>query len=195
MKKRTYLFALILVFCCCGCSRNAETETKETTEPTGFKMYVNADTSERYDDVSGFLASEFCASVEKQGFTVYLPSYDTEKYTLEQIRVTGNVYTFYLYEASTEKRLSYGITYDAPFKSETERQAYYQETEHDVITSVDKNGTAQEVYVHKMPFTVTDVYNLSYLPFDGYDVYINSDSPTPDEAIAYIHEFDLVPAE
>ncbi len=173
---------------------DAPEETPEETQKSVSSMDIAR--TVYYDDVDEFLSSDFCHTMQSAGYTPYVLSYDTEKYELSHIRCDSRFYEFSLLEKENGGSIIYCVTYDAYFKNVEEIAALYvDEPEKNLITSVEKDGSVFDVHVSRIPSPDVSHYNLSYLPFEGYMVYIGSDSPTPEEAIAYIHEFDLVPAE
>ena len=69
------------------------------------------------------------------------------------------------------------------------------DTSGDSIVTVEKDGVNYDVYVSKTILVDYDEYSIAYIPFEGYILDIHPRVSTPEEALAYIHEFDLVPVE
>ncbi len=206
MKKQAYLFALILAFCCCGCSetpsfpeasaqKELETQAPVDLGLAGGTYCVDLDTTVYYDSVSEFLDSEFCENMKESGFAPYLLSYDESRYELRRMRSDGKFYDFQLKDTVNDLSITCSIKYSGTYH---EIEDLYENTVQAIeptITAVDKDGVTYDVAVQQVPFDPEIKYNITYIPMDGYTLYIGTDSPTPEEAIAYIHEFDLVAAE
>ncbi len=196
MKNYTYVFALILALCCCGCSETPE-EPAETEPSTTENIIFCAETpSLSFDSLEAFLASEACAQMRNNGYIPYVPTYDAEVYEVLSVRLINDTYEIGFRHITENKRVLYCVTCNSIFeKAEDFAEIYRDAPEKNVILTTEKDGVVYEGYVMHTPFQEELVYNLHYIPIAGYDVYIHSDSPTPEEAIAYIHEFDLVAAE
>ncbi len=205
MKKQAYLFALILALCCCGCSETSsfpeasaqkelETQAPVDLGLAGGSYCVDLDTTVYYDSVSEFLDSEFCMNMKESGFAPYLLSYDESRYEFYGMRADGKFYDFQLKDTESGLSITCSVSYSETYH---EIEDLYENTVHAIdptITAVEKDGVTYDVAVHQVPFEPEIQYNITYIPMDGYTLYIGTDSPTPEEAIAYIHEFDLVPA-
>ncbi|MBE6826090.1 MAG: hypothetical protein E7511_04305 [Ruminococcus sp.] len=189
MKKR--VLALVLPMMLCGCSAEAAVESK-STEPV---MHVNIDDTIPYQDVPAFLASDFCKEMRESGYTVYVPEFDAEKYDFVKVESHRSFYNFFFDEKGTSKRINYQITYNTFEKTVEEFTGNVLDTSGDIFTTVEKDGVEYDVYIPKTPYMTETEYNLQYIPFEKYHVYILCKTSTPEEALAYIHDFDLVPVE
>lgn len=181
---KRFSFILLPSLLLCGCSQQSE----ET-------VHIDEDLTITYSDVDEFLASDFCDTMKEDGFTVYLPSFDTEKYTISRIISSNELYWFVLKNTENDQGIIYQISYDCYEQTVDQLSDNKMDKSGDIITTAEKNGITYDVYLSKTLYVDWDEYNLIYLPFEDYSVYIGSDSPTPEAALSYIHDFDLVPAE
>lgn len=186
------LMCMSLFLCGCGTQENEITPTEQgSTE----KIFDNEVRTIEYQTIPEFLESEFCQTMQSEGFAVYLPSYDAAQYELRRITSDAAFYEFSFIETATEKGVVYSVLYNTHFRSADEFAELYPDTaDENILTSVEKDGVSQDVYIVKTPYTEDASYNLSYLPMEGYEVYIGSNSATPEDALTYIHDFDLEPA-
>ncbi len=226
MKKRTYLFSLILAFCCCGCNQNptepeetdastaqaTEVPTEQVTEiptetpttpptsapeeeTTEYIEDVDLARTVEYDTVDEFLASDFCKKMKEDGFTPYVLAYDEERFELKGMHSDASFYVFGFHDKEKDQGVSCTIMYNTYMTDIEQMMDNIRVPVEHVFTTVEKDGVSYEVYAGDAPFDEWVLYNMGYLPFEKWQMSIKSDSPTPEEAIAYIHEFDLVPAE
>ncbi len=195
--KRTLLISLLTLLLCCGCNQKP-TESAETEPATTENGIICEDVNlmQEFDSLEAFISSDLYAQMQNEEYKPYVPDYAAAGYEVTGVRALHDVYEISLYHAEKDKRILYSVTCNSIFETtEDLAQLYQNEPEKNVILTTEKDGVVYEGYVMHTPFQEELVYNLHYIPMDGYDVYIHSDSPTPEEAIAYIHEFDLVPAE
>lgn len=193
------LMCMPLMLCGCSTQENEITPTEQvsTTSAQTEKVYLNEVRTIEYQTIHEFLESEFCQTMQSEGFAVYLPSYDAAQYELRRITSDAAFYEFSFVETATGKYVVYGVLYRTCFKSADEFAQLYPDTaDENILTSVEKDSVLQDAYIVKTQLTEDSCcYNLSYLPMEGYEVYIGSNSSTPEDALAYIHDFDLVPAD
>ncbi|MBQ7003520.1 MAG: hypothetical protein IJN57_06090 [Oscillospiraceae bacterium] len=210
MKKRIYVLALTMLLCGCGANRTdlkemetttlnptiASVETTETPETATNKIYdVELKTSTEYGSFEGFLRSDFCKKMRQDGFTVYALSYDEERFTGKGVTSDACFYKMGFRDALSEKGVICTITYNAYQKTAEELHKNKWDTSGDSIVTVEKDGVNYDVYVSKTILVDYDEYSIIYIPFEGYTLSIRASASTPEEALAYIHEFDLVPVE
>ncbi|MBQ7013730.1 MAG: hypothetical protein IJN11_07445 [Oscillospiraceae bacterium] len=208
MKKQAFVLALAMLLC--GCSANqtkpkemetttlnptiASVETTETPETATNKIYdVELKTSTEYGSFEGFLRSDLCKKMQQDGFTVYALSYDEERFTGKGVTADACFYMMGIRDALTEKGVICSITYNSYVKTAEELSRNAWDTSGDSIVTVEKDGVNYDVYISKTPYVDYDEYSIAYIPFEGYILDIHPRASTPEEALAYIHEFDLVP--
>ncbi|MBQ7003523.1 MAG: hypothetical protein IJN57_06105 [Oscillospiraceae bacterium] len=206
MKKRIYVLALIMLLCGCGSQqvppeetvltttqpeKIVETQDTETT-PLETVLEVDLNTTTKYGDFEGFLKSDFCKEMRENGYAPYAISYDEERYELKGVTADGCFYSMGFRNKQGGKGVYCAISFGS-YETVDDLTANVWDTSGDSFATVDKNGVSYDVYIAKTPYIDYDVYAISYIPFSGYKMYIHADASTPEEALAYIHEFDLVP--
>ncbi len=207
MKKRIYVLALTMLLCGCGSQQVppeetvltttqpeeiVETQDTETT-PLETVLEVDLNTTTKYGSFEGFLRSDFCKKMQQDGFTVYALSYDEERFTGKGVTSDACFYMMGIRDALTEKGVICSITYNSYVKTAEELSRNAWDTSGDSIVTVEKDGVNYDVYISKTPYVDYDEYSIAYIPFEGYILDIHPRASTPEEALAYIHEFDLVP--
>ena len=210
MKKRIYVLALTMLLCGCGANRTdlkerettalnptiASVETTDTQETTAnYICEVDLNRSVEYGSFEGFLRSDFCKEMRENGYTPYAISYDEERYELKGVRSDPGFYVMGFRDKYNPdgKGVSCTILYNAPEKTASELSRNKWDTSGDSIVTVEKDGVNYDVYVSKAILVDYDEYSIVYIPFEGYTLSIRASASTPEEALAYIHEFDLVP--
>ncbi len=181
-------WGLVLPLCMllCGC------DAKEASEP---EFHANIDDTEYFVTVQDFLESDFCKEMQEDGFVTYLPTYDTEKYTLSMVRAVRKAYTFVLKEDDKSGATTIQIRYDAYQKTVDELAGNKLDRTGDSYAAVEKDGRSYELYISKTPNVSHNEYNIMCIPFEKYKLYIGTRADTPEGAIAAFHEFDLVPED
>ncbi len=147
-----------------------------------------------YDSEAAFLASDFCAEMQQKGYTPYLLSYDEERYEFCQMWSDASFYVYSLIDKTEDEGVTYTISYETYERTATELNQNKADKSGDSIVTVEKDGMSYDVYISKSPYIDYDRYSIQYLPFMEYKVSIHAGATTPEAALAYIHEFDLVPA-
>ncbi len=208
MKKTKNLIGICLIaVMLCGCGAATKKEDKTTSKATEISEsqemslsdemivedMVDEDTKLWYDTDEEFLSSVFCADMRQDGYVPCLLSYDKEHYELDKISSSAHTYVFYLLDKTLNVGVHYSISYDVYERTASELCANKTQKDEDSIVSVDKDGVSYDVYISKTPYIDYDQYGILFLPSDGYKVSIYADASTPEEALAYIYEFDLVP--
>ncbi len=191
MKRITPAF-LALSFLLCGCS-NAENSTETNQLPSG--VHINVDSTIYYDTVSDFLDSDFCKAMQEEGFTTYLLSYDETRYEFSRMSSDAKFYVFHFLDTQTDSGISITIMYDSFYEEVSDFGVNAADTSGDIITTAEKDGQTYDVYISKVPYTPEDQYNIGYIPFPDYNVYISSNRATPEEVLEDFQAFTLVPAE
>ena len=210
MKKRVLALVLPMLLCGCGADR---TETT-SSEPTGSveETEVTSETAAslvdeyicglpeiafNFETEETFLASEFCEKMLHEGVVPHVLTYDPAKYELKKILADASFYEYQFLNKENGVGVSCTVSY---YIQEIGLFDLYSgiplhDRENDVRTTVDKDGETYDVYIAKSDYSETGRYTLQYLPLHDFSLSIRSDASTPEEALAYIHEFDLVPVE
>ena len=211
MKKHIYVLALTMLLCGCVSQQVppeetvltttqpeeiVETQDTETT-PLETVLEVDLKTGMQYGDFKGFLRSDFYKKMQQDGFTTYALSYDKDRFVERGMSSDACFYTMGFDDKN--KPDGWGvvctITYNAYEKTAEELAGNKWDTSGDSIVTVEKDGVNYDVYISKTPLVDYDEYSIAYIPFEGYTLDIHASASTPEEALAYIHEFDLVPVE
>ena len=211
MKKRIYVLALTMLLCGCGSQQVPPEETVLTTtrpeeivetqdtEATTLETVLEVDlnTTTQYGSFEGFLRSDFCKKMQQDGFTTYALSYNKERFVDRGVTSDACFYMMGLEDRNNPDRWNVicTITYDSYVKTAEELAGNKWDTSGDSIVTVEKDGVNYDVYISKTPLVDYDEYSIAYIPFEGYTLDIHASASTPEEALAYIHEFDLVPVE
>lgn len=194
MKKLLVLLMCMSLFLC-GCSALTDGGSSAVKE-TFPEYYADEETRVRYENESEFLDSDFCDEMKQNGYTIYQLSYDEERYELLGMLSDRNLYKYQLTDKETGAEVDYSICYNVGYlEHPSDAFANADDTSKDVSTTVEKDGQGYDVYISRTPYVEEDEYGIVYLPFEDYKVSIYADAPTPEDALAYIHDFDLVPAE
>ncbi len=195
MKKIKYIGAALTLLLC-GCGASAENGIESTTEKVWPEYYVEVYNGKDYGSESKFFSSDFVGQMRDEGYTPYRLSYDTERFEFYRIQSDATFYEYRLKDKANGNDVTCTVAYHVEYlKHPSDAFANADLTDQDVVTTVEKDGASYEVYISKKPFVDYEAYNIVYLPFEGYKVSIYADASTPEEALAYIHEFDLVPVE
>ncbi|MBE6826091.1 MAG: hypothetical protein E7511_04310 [Ruminococcus sp.] len=209
MKKRIYVLALTMLLCGCGSQQVPPEETVLTTTqpeeivetkntestPLETVLEVDLNTTTQYGSFEGFLRSDFCKKMQQDGFTTYALSYDKERFVERGMMSDASFYTMGFNDKNNPegRGVVCTITYNAYEKTAEELAGNKWDTSGDSIVTVEKDGVKYDVYVSKTILVDYDEYSIIYIPFEGYTLSIRASASTPEEALAYIHEFDLVP--
>ncbi len=208
MKKMIAVLTLSVLFC--GCTKvpqdtstaqindnlqlvknNERSDNQMQMDDLHFNMISDID----YSTVESFLDSDYCRELQEKGFTVYLPTYDEERYDFMKIVSTNCSYKVRIKDTQTDTAIDICIGYDSFFEKPEDFAANAISTEGDFSTTAEKFGQTYDVYLMKTPYMPETEYTLGYLPFEGYDVYISSHRSTPEEVLEDFRAFDLVPAD
>lgn len=191
---------LVLLMCMslllCGCSEFTDGGGSSAVKETFPEYYADEETRIRYGSESEFLTSDFCDRMKRDGYTVYLLSCNEEQYEFQEIVSDGSFYKYILADKETGAELECSLSYHVEYlKHPSDAFANADDTSKDSLTTVEKDGREYDVYISRTPYVEEDEYGIVYLPFDGYKMSIYAGASTPEDALAYIHDFDLVPAD
>ncbi len=204
MKNTKRLIAICLLTCMitgCGVAEENKSEqmveTVQNTVSDTEEEIICAlpDTTVYYDSEQAFLASDFCYEMQQKGYEPYLLSYDKERFEFCQMWSDASFYVYALIDKNNGAGVDYTITYETHERTASELNQNTADKSGDSIVTVEKDGSSFDVYIAKSPYIDYDQYSIQYLPFTAYRVSIHARASTPEEALAYIHEFDLVPVE
>lgn len=193
--KRYLIISMFSLFLC-GCSSTAATENQPTEESTEPELIYNMSPHQQYDSIAEFLASDSYTQITNKGYTVYLPTWDEEKYHFTGIASDSSYYELYLHDEAAEETIVFNMIYgDFPKTIDQIAEIFETGGEEDTVMTAEKDGVTYEVYLNKKLNQESTEYSLHYLPTEGGYITIDTEKSTPEEALSYIHEFDLVPAE
>lgn len=194
MKKYSIIPMLSLFLC--GCSSTTAMEVQPTTESAEQELFYNISSHQQFDSVAEFLASDSYTRITDEGYTVYIPTWDEEKYRFTGMASDSDYYELYFHEEATEETIVFNMIYGGyPNNIDQIAEIFEAGSEEDTVMTAEKDDVTYEIYLNKKSHQEGVEYSLHYLPTEGGYISIDTEKSTPEAALAYIHEFTLVPAE
>lgn len=139
-----------------------------------------------------FMQSPQYSKMQEEAEEVYLPAYDTERYSLTKIFFRDGSYEYYLYDNTEKQNVSVSVVYNTYISDIGDFEGMLN-NEKNIMTEAELNGKTYDVYLATSAYGNIENYGLIYLPFEGYHVTIYAgDDSTADEILEYFDDFELV---
>lgn len=192
MKKFTIM--LLAGMLLTGCSSDKDADSSSTAEDT-----TKAAETVTYRTLDEFTASEFCTKMKSDGWSTYIPEFDSERYSLTRIIAGETHYEYIFSDKQSGQTVNYTVTYNTG--SETLEDKMKEFTgEDNILTAGEMGGTSYDVYLVTYPDNIdADTgeilidYNLSYMlapKCEGY-ISVSGMSTEQDELQEYFSDIVL----
>lgn len=159
-----------------------------------YYTFIDAEEPETiFDTVDEFKASSDYQAIKSQAETLYLPEFDTERYSVTRIKPLDGSYEYRLHDNTEDINITLSVIYTTYIRDIKEIQEMLP-YEKNVLTTAEAWGKTYDVYLITSKYSDNENYSLSYLPYEGYHVTISTGEsymPT-DRILEYFDDFELV---